>query len=349
MSDIISSIKIENFQAHKELSLDFSRAITTITGPSDRGKSAIIRALIWVITNRPNGDGFIRYGADECHVTVKIGTHTIERIKGRKRNLYILDGVEFKALKTDVPEEVQKIFNVNPNNIQGQFDSIFWFSETAGEVGRNLNQIVNLDVIDYVLGEIQSKTRQTKTEMDVLDSMVEEQKKIIEDAKQIEAIQEIIDRIHNFQENLIEINNRIQNLGTILSEIQKLSGWLKRAENYEESYRQLEIAMNQYIDTQDSLAALKSLITNIDRFSSIILQSQIPESLFSLIVKIEEKLVDLTNLRKQWKALNLLLEDIGDVQTDIVKQEKDAKIFEKELHQILDNNVCPLCGRGSSK
>ena len=60
----------------------------------------------------------------------------------------LFDGIEYKAIKTDVPEDIDKIFNINSNNIQQQFDNIFWFSETAGEVGRNLNSIVNLDIID---------------------------------------------------------------------------------------------------------------------------------------------------------------------------------------------------------
>ena len=120
----IKSLDIKNFQAHKELHLDLGKNIVTITGESDRGKSAILRSLIWLATNRPSGDDFIRYGTNECAVKAIVDGHTIERVKGKKTNSYILDGVEYKALKTDVPEEIAKILNIDKNNIQQQFDPI---------------------------------------------------------------------------------------------------------------------------------------------------------------------------------------------------------------------------------
>lgn len=54
-------LRIQNFQAHKDTTIEFDR-ITTIVGPSDIGKSAVLRALKWVAKNEPNGTSFVRDG-----------------------------------------------------------------------------------------------------------------------------------------------------------------------------------------------------------------------------------------------------------------------------------------------
>ena len=90
-------ITIKNFQAHKKLELSFDPHVTTIVGPSDVGKSAVIRAIAWLATNRPSGTEFIRDGAKTAIVELEIDGHTIRRERSKSLNLYVLDGQEFKT------------------------------------------------------------------------------------------------------------------------------------------------------------------------------------------------------------------------------------------------------------
>lgn len=345
MSNLIQKIHIENFQTHKDLTIDFGKEITSITGPSDRGKSAIIRALIWVITNRPNGDSFIRYGADECRVTVTVGEHTIQRIKGKKRNCYILDDIEFKALKTDVPIEVQKIFNVSDNNIQAQFDPIFWFSATGGEVARNLNQIVNLDIIDFVLTELQSKFRQNKSEQDVINDLINEQKRILTDAKNIETISGIIRRIENISEEDRKNKIKEQTLQEYISDVCNLKKILEQATMWRKVYDQFEETACKYIANIQNTHGLQKLVANIEQIDRQATVNQIPQNIIVVIDKIYELNNSLKKARNSWKTLKNLVEDVGDINVCIDERNKEAQQIELKLHKILDNNVCPLCGR----
>ena len=52
---MITKIEIKNFQSHKDTMIDFDKGINSICGESDNGKTAIIRAIRWVIENRPLG------------------------------------------------------------------------------------------------------------------------------------------------------------------------------------------------------------------------------------------------------------------------------------------------------
>lgn len=342
----IKNIDIHNFQVHKDLHLDFSKNITTITGESDRGKSAILRALIWLATNRPTGDDFIRYGANECSVKASVDGHTIERIKGKRTNSYILDDIEYKALKTDVPEEICKVLNIDKNNIQQQFDPIFWFSQTPGEVGKNLNQIVNLEIIDNVMYELQSKSKTAKTEIGVIDSMIAEQEALLQNKEQVSKVCEISSRIDNFKKELQDNEKKIEKLESAINSIQNLERKIEEAKEWQEIYAELEILFKEYIDNANEQRNLEFCVRRIESIQLIIHQEEIPNNLFDFINRTFEENKKLLQQRREYKKLFDIVDDIKDTKSRLRVLEADCKMAEAELHKILNNNVCPLCGRG---
>jgi len=62
---VVEKITIKNFQSHEETELQFSSGVNVIVGSSDSGKSAILRALKWVVQNKPSGTAFFTEGSDE--------------------------------------------------------------------------------------------------------------------------------------------------------------------------------------------------------------------------------------------------------------------------------------------
>tara|TARA_R110002020_G_scaffold12409_6_gene45493 strand:+ start:3559 stop:4446 length:888 start_codon:yes stop_codon:yes gene_type:complete len=160
---MLSRLRIKNFQKHEKIDVEFSPSVTTIVGPSDSGKSALIRAIRWVLFNKPSGTEFIRDGEEKCSVRLETENHKITRIRG-KENTYKLDGETFRAFGNDVPPAIQDVARIGPINFQGQHDSPFWLSESAGQVSRNLNQIVNLGIIDSALSNTASILKKAKWE-----------------------------------------------------------------------------------------------------------------------------------------------------------------------------------------
>ena len=140
---MIKKLRIKNFQKHKSIDIEFDDHITSIVGPSDSGKSALIRALKWVITNKPNGMEFIREGSKKCSVRIETDNHKITRSRGTE-NTYHLDKEVFHAFGNNVPKEIIDSLRMDEINFQGQHVSPCWLNESAGQVSRNLNQIVNL-------------------------------------------------------------------------------------------------------------------------------------------------------------------------------------------------------------
>jgi len=87
----IKRIRIENFQSHKDTELSFSDGLNVIVGPSDQGKSAIIRAIKWVLYNEPRGTDFIRQGTNSARVTLELSNgYVITRERAPNKNRYTL-------------------------------------------------------------------------------------------------------------------------------------------------------------------------------------------------------------------------------------------------------------------
>lgn len=159
--EVFTRLTIRNFQCHRKAVVAFGPGVTTITGTSDVGKSAVLRALRWVALNRPNGEAIIKSGAGTASVRLEAaGAPAILRERGTRGNTYRVGTGRYVAFGNEVPPPVQAITGTAALNFQGQHDAPFWFGETPGEVSRQLNEIINLGTIDRTLAKLNSAIRE---------------------------------------------------------------------------------------------------------------------------------------------------------------------------------------------
>lgn len=158
---MFTRLQVRNFQALRRLTLELGQLATTIVGSTDKGKSAILRALKWLCLNRPAGEAFIRYGAGYTEVELDIDGHTVVRRRG-DHNMYCLDDEEYMSFRDGVPEPIADLLRVDDVNFQGQHDAPFWFADKPGDVSKQLNQIINLGVIDDTIKAVATKVRNAK-------------------------------------------------------------------------------------------------------------------------------------------------------------------------------------------
>jgi len=165
---MIEKIQIRYFRAHKKIDIEFSPFVNSIIGRNAAGKSTIIRAIRWVVKNKPSGNSVINWDSKKAAVRIIFNKDKITRTRSKTINSYKLNGKEYKAFGNDVPEDIKKAFNLSDINFQGQHEAPFWFCESAGEVSRQLNSIVNLQVIDDTLSNISSGIRKAKTNIEII-------------------------------------------------------------------------------------------------------------------------------------------------------------------------------------
>jgi exonuclease SbcC len=225
---MLETIKLVGWQTHKNLTIKFDPRITTITGPSESGKSAIVRALRWVILNQWNGEVDIHHDCSVAKVKLWIDGHEVTR-KRSTSNLYRLDNSKFKALgKFGVPEAIAQVMNITELNFQDQFDPHFWLSASAGQVSKELNSIIDLDIIDLAITNANSKMRVAKVAVDLNKERLVEAKRT---KKQLSWVPNAIESLQQSEESLTKRQSQIASLQTLCTSINESTETKERLES----------------------------------------------------------------------------------------------------------------------
>ena len=189
----ISKIIIKNFQSHENTELEFSDGLNIIVGESNKGKTAIFRAIMWVIDNQPLGTDFIMAGKDECSVTIAFDDGTsITRSRTRKDTGYYdiyyhdengtLQRGQYKGFTNAVPIEVANVHqmpkvNITKDitthlNVLPQLDPPFLITESPIVKASAIGRITGTHVLDASIKEtnknIQSNKKTAKVYSDTL-------------------------------------------------------------------------------------------------------------------------------------------------------------------------------------
>jgi exonuclease SbcC len=328
---------IENFQAHRKLELDFDECVTTIVGPSDVGKSAVIRALTWLATNRPSGTEFIRDKQKNTCVTLEVDDHTITRERSKSWNRYTLDGKVFTAFGTEPPSEILTVLNLSDLNFQAQHDAPFWFQESAPEVSRQLNQIVDLSIIDSTLANLDKGRRDALAKVKALEQEVEDAatlrssmawaKKASEDLAEAVEYHTSYTEISEDRQRLINLTEAVSNYGTAQKNARRGAKSAENTVRIGEEWRSAE----------EERTKLDYLLAHL-RTQDAIVSRPIPD------------LTPLSEVRTRWDKLSLQVKQLKDqinlvlkVKTDCRSKLEQAQELESEFKQQM-GKVCPLCG-----
>ncbi len=163
----IKTLQIENFQSHAKTNIAPAPPgqLTIITGPSDSGKTAIIRALRWLYFNTPQGADFLRAGCSMVKVNLEMDSgHRVvrERTKATNRYVVVPPGGErqvFEGFGSGVPLEVQEVTGVGPVqigdlninlNLAEQLDGPFLGKSVSGGArAKVLGKLAGTEEIDY--------------------------------------------------------------------------------------------------------------------------------------------------------------------------------------------------------
>lgn len=221
---MLERLTLKNFQTHAKLEVELSPKVTTIVGPSDAGKTAVLRALRLLCLNQPTrAKPFVKEDEDELTVELVVDGKKVVRKVG-KHNLYLLDGKVFRAFgQGKVPQQIADLLNVSPVNFQRQMDLPFWFTETPGQVSKNLNEIVNLSVIDRALKKASDGVRHTRSALHVSRDRVAKAK---DDYRRLKWVPEFVGDVNRLEQSVEEwkrTHEERKRLGSLLAEIRQVN------------------------------------------------------------------------------------------------------------------------------
>ena len=313
---------IENFQSHQYTEIDFTGGLNVFVGPSDSGKSAILRALKWVLFNTPRGTDFIRTGAKECRVRLVLmdGTEVL-RIRSRSVNRYVLrtkDGEEqiFEGFGNSVPEEITSIHQIVPVeldqkelllNFGTQLESPFLLFESNQNKAKTIGRISGAHLIDKAL-------KKTGTDRLALSGQI----------KQLEQEKEKLEEKLKPYENLQQLEADFQVAEQAFHNVQKKKHLEKRLEKNLESLNEIRRGKELW---QEKVAALEHL----PDAEQELLHLEYKKALLSRFIRLNEKWMQL----QEEKRRNLKTITLGKHIPDAEKRITDLSEYQKRFEQLL--------------
>jgi hypothetical protein len=207
----IEKIVYHHFQKHIDYTLELDPEVTYICGASRAGKSSALRGLRWTMLNQqPRKVNYATRGQDNCETILYFdGGNELTRKKSKSENYYELNGQKYEVPgQNKTPEVVKNALNVGELNFQKQIDLPFWFDLTPGQVSKELNSIIKLDVIDSSLSKIGSVVRSTKAEANVCKKRLSDAKKRKKELDWVLDLNEDLIELENMQKELIDLQNK---------------------------------------------------------------------------------------------------------------------------------------------
>ena len=214
---MLEKLLLKNFQKHSTFRAEFGPGVTSIVGRTDCGKSSVLRALRFLCLNKLGGkpDQYVTWDQDKLSVTLWVDGKKVKRVKAFKKgaNTYSIDGKVYKfdsVMRKGVPAPVRAILQVDQDNFQRQLDQVFWLADGNAQVARNLNQIVNLEVMDRTAQVSQKRLRSAKARLEVSE---ERKKELHQECKSLEwsrAADRSLGKLERMSEELTEKRSTIE-------------------------------------------------------------------------------------------------------------------------------------------
>jgi len=348
---MIKAFKIENFQSHKNTKIKFDPGVNVILGSSDSGKSALFRAMLWVFYNRPLGNAFQSWWGGDTVVTGKIGSATIARKRTKTENSYTLnDKITFKAVKTDVPDEIQDIIKIDRKiNVQAQADPFFLLSpsDSPGKVAEQFNSIANLDLIDESRKKINTLELSETRGIAQLKTNIETKEKELEGFSWVEDAEKAMDRITVLENKKNEAEGSISTITKFIINIKEAQGVIK----HQQQYLELKPAIKSSEEIEKEINRLtkaKSIIQNLVvkiKAKKIILgdDGEVTRAKTS-IYNTNELIETYKTLKIEKVSLNDLINKLKIASKKLVEEKERALSMQEELNANMPS-ICPLCGK----
>jgi exonuclease SbcC len=359
---MLKSLSIKNFQSWKDAQFDFHPGVNVIIGFSDAGKSAIIRALRWLIWNRPLGSEFQSNWGGETVVdlTTTEGV-TISRSQDKNGNekTYTLSTFDkpLKAFGTDVPKEVSDVLSINDINLHQQQDSFFLLKDTSGDVAAHFNKIANLEKIGIAqsnvkkwIGEITSEIGHEETKdrpaTGLIKSIKEKKQELLKYdhletfESKVKVLEDLESKLNLEHKNKQELQNIVDNIIELRSEIKQEKEILKIEPTLIQVFNLIE---KRNAETKDLNALIKLVCiieeskTEIEELKSIISADTIIDNLIQLYQKKDKE-------EKEHYQLNKLVVNINNGKKLVKMAEQEYNRLHKEFEKEFPD-ICPLCNK----
>lgn len=367
----IKTIELFNFMNHVNTKIDLADGINLVTGSSDNGKSAIMRALYSVLLDK-HDSGWIRDGEKEYTVKITfVNGDTFERTKGKKNVLSMTPyGGETKTAQSygkDMPEDYKKFIGYIPETSDGplpfslQKKDVFLVDKKELSLGQEISVLLQVD--DLEKGATNLKKEITKFNSQTKDLQAEKQK-IETDLEQFADLDrklelvKSLDEIISVHKELSDVMHRKQlTLSTcrdIYNEAQNITSKLKQVKNvYKLLASELLEIENQQSIVDEKKSIIDDAISIVERMEEIekdkiVANEFVNGVLGQTVTQIVETDTIITNKRNMLDEVFSIDEETQSIDGFIDTLKSEIENYDREINTLIEKqktstSVCPTC------
>lgn len=360
-------VKIENYQAIKNADLFFDVGLTAIVGPTNSGKSSLIRAIKGAINNQV-GTGFINYDADESVVSIEDNGNTIVWTKPRKGSAtYTLNGREISKVGRTQNEEVANLLNmseveVNTQKIRlnfwEQMEKAFLMDKTPNQLFEFISQSKEQELMQSYqqteqtkLTEIEKQIKVNETKLDVYKQEIQKLDNRATELVRFNAID--INQIQSLIKLKNSVETNLERFYDTISEINLLRDKVLVQTNFVKSIKSIDNELRQRFLLRDKIIALENIISSgtkqITELNNNIMdwENNIKQ-LDKIVVDFNSIITKHSELVRRKETIKLLNQKDITATTAVDVAKKDINYYKQAVSKITTElntfSVCPFCG-----
>lgn len=376
----IKSVKIENFANHKDTFVTLEPGTNIITGTSDSGKTAFVRALMFVLDNMSSGTSYVNKltKAKFAKVTVEFTDgRVISRSKGDSVNK-----VEFKHpedenftvysnFSTKYPEAVNTFLLNLPKDEENkalyyakQSKKLFLIDQTSQSMPKTLSQLLNI-------GDLEEVGKILGSEVNAIEKSFKLKSKDYDQLKT-----EIDEKYADLETDLVHktsLEQLLESCTLIEEDCNQISGYINKLKRLKDSNREIsntisecEKIVNSVSDHLDELETLENKFKNLSSYIKIVnkynnnkatLEAEISKAKaicdenfvqsISDIESLKNKLNDLKKFINFFLDQQTLIDDKKNEITKLIKKiDADKQEYERIKTILIDEKiVCETCNK----
>lgn len=297
-------VRIQRFQSIDDQSLTIE-GFTVLTGPTDTGKSSVMRAIEGAFHNF-SGDFFVREGCQYCRVDVACDELELTWKKGRgSRNDYVIDGKDYKKVGRGVPDVVEDhgFYDIDLNRktlspqFGDQFRPIFLISDdvSGSEAAELISDIGRLNQMQEALRAAESDRRAYRQKIQVRQ----------------EDLQTLESSLEGFQSWEQRDRRQWEDLQSKYEALQSQRQTYHSFRDMTDRYRQYQAEMDilEPLEDDEGVSSLQSCRERWDGLRALTSQGQSyrrVEHLLGALGGVEETTVQDLDLERRWDQLESL-------------------------------------------
>jgi exonuclease SbcC len=316
---MIKSVRLHNFQGHRNTEVQFGEGINLIRGANALGKSAIARSIAWCLFCEGGAD-FTTWDEKECGMSVQFDTGVrVTRLRTPSMSRYVLahngDKQEYDKHGVNVPEEIISATSLFPVTVEEGVDKIinyaaqgerpFLLYDSASSIERQLGTLIGTH-------ELEQGAKNAKLDLDRTKRSLKEKEESCDSAAQQLEQYIWVEEAHKMMAELQELESAILTTETRVENLQSISTELASLETVGQQLPALESAL------EEAVAVIAEIDDNVQR----------TKQLTELLCTMQES-------DRETQRLAFAIE------TGQADKEETVDEYNKLLQE---SGYCPLCG-----